>query len=248
MNPEELIAKANNNDAEAMIELTGYYADRQDWNEAIDWADKAADAGNSNGMYKAAALHNLRMSSLLKSGVPFWDLMKEDARAVQKNAGVLLAACRNGMINLEDKIFSNLLGMFREALYCEAVICYADNSNDYARALHLLKDVDTAREQTLCGLCYFELDQYEDAKRVLDTVYRDADYLSESKCFSEETIFSVAMLALSMLTRMDGNPDKAVMILNRTIEGLNDEDNKEQLCGELGKYQKKMFGGWKYAG
>ncbi len=248
MNLEELITKANNGDVESMIELTMYYADKNEWNDAIDWADKAAETGDVNGMYKAAALHNLRMSSLLGAGVPFWTTMKEDAQAIQKNAAVLIGACRNGTIELEEKIYSTLLRELKDALYCEAVICYCDDSNDYERAIHLLKNVDSTREQTLCGLCYFELSRHDDAMRVLDSVYHDDTYLSESKYPCEQIVFSTAMFAFSVMTRMNGNLDKAVLILNHGIQGLENDDAKEQLRKELGRYQKKTFGGWKFVG
>lgn len=247
MNTNEIIQKANSGDVDSMMELVSFYTEQKEWNEAIDWADKAAEAGNVNGMYKAANLHSLRMSSLLSGGMPFWGVMKEDAQAIQKNAGVLLSACRNGHIDLNEDTYSHLLSLFKEALYCEAVTWYSDDTNDYERAVHLIKDIDSTREQTLLGLCQFELSQHSEAIRILTTVYNDTAYVSAKKVPAEEAIYSTAMFALSVMTRMNGDLDKAVLILNRGIDGVTDIDMKTPLQKELGRYQKKMFGGWKFS-
>ena len=69
MNPEELIAKANNNDAEAMIELTGYYVDRQDWTKRLI-AQIRLRMPEILTACTAAALHNLRMSAEIWSSIP----------------------------------------------------------------------------------------------------------------------------------------------------------------------------------
>lgn len=95
MDINEIIQKANSGDVDAMMDLVSYYAEQQEWNEATDWADKAADAGNVNGMYKAVNLHSMRMHSLVALGM-LSGLMPDDARAVQKNAAVLIGACRKG--------------------------------------------------------------------------------------------------------------------------------------------------------
>ena len=51
MTIEELAAKANEGEVDSMIELMNCYIERKEWNEATDWADKAAEAGNTNGIY-----------------------------------------------------------------------------------------------------------------------------------------------------------------------------------------------------
>ncbi len=49
------------------------------------------------------------------------------------------------------------------------------------------------------------------------------------------------------MTRVTGSLEKSVAALNKGIEGVSDEDLKASLVKELGRYKKKMFGGWKYA-
>ena len=248
MNIDEKIREANNGDTDAMIELVNHYAEALEWNEAIDWADKAAGAGNSNGMYKAACLHSLRMTSLLNGGMPFWSTMKEDAKAVQENAAVLLGSCREGYLTLEDKMYSYLLELLKDGIYCEAVTCYCDETHaDHAQAVHLLRNVETAREQALCGVCLFDLERYDEADNALTGVFMDASYVSESKAPAEQIIYAAAMHSLSIMTRVNGNLERSVAALGKGIDGVTDEDLKASLGKELGRYKKKMFGGWKYA-
>lgn len=116
MTKEELINKANNGDVAAMMQLINSYADDGDWNEATDWADKAAETGDVNAMYKPVNLHGMRMHALIAMGM-LSGLMPDDARAVQKNAAVLLGASKQGLINLNDEINSNLLSSLRDAIY-----------------------------------------------------------------------------------------------------------------------------------
>lgn len=249
MTREELTAMAGAGNVDAILSLVKLCVDEQDWNNAIDWADKAAATGNVNGMYKAANLHAMRMHSMLGGGMPFWGLLQEDSKAVQENAAVLIGACRNGQIDLDDSTYSGLLDLLRDAIYCEAVVAYQCDDSDYAKGVQLLNGIDTPREQTLCGLCYFELSQHDDAMRVLNSVYNNTTYASAHKVPVEAAQYATAMFALSVMTRMNtGNLDRAIAILNRGIEGTSDEEMKAPLRKELAKYQKKMFGGWKFIG
>ena len=245
MNINEIIQRANSGDVDSMMELVSYYAEQNDWNEAIDWADKAAEAGNVNAMYKAVNLHSMRMHALVAMGM-LSGLMPDDAKAVQKNAAVLLGACQKGLIDLNDDIYSSILSALRDGIYFEAASCYYTEPSDYNQIVHLLKEVDTTREQFLCGYAYFELKQYDDAMRKLSTASQDREYLSAEKKTVENGIFATAMHTYSAMERINGNFDKAVMILNQAIEGVSDEEMKAHLRKELGRYQKKMFGGWKY--
>lgn len=247
MDLEDIIEKAKIGDIESIIQLAEYYVDRQEWNEAIDWADKAAELNNTNGMYKSATLHNLRMISILKGGMPFWGLMLEDAKAIQKNAGILLAACQKGLIKLENNQYSYLLNLFKDALYCEAITFYFDENNiNYARVIHLLKESDSPRDQLLYGVCCHETNQHKEAFRVLNRIYADTAYIESSKAPIEQAIFSIAILILSEMTRTLGDMAKAVSILQQGINGLSDKDLKNRLKNELEKYRLTVFGKWKY--
>lgn len=247
MNIEELITKANAGDVDAMLQLVNIYIDKKDWNEAIDWADKAADGGNVNAMYKSVNLHSMRMHSLVAMGM-LNGLMPDDARAVQQNAAVLLGACQKGLIDLNDDIYSHLLSALQDGMYYEAVSCYYSEPSNYDQIIHLLKDVDSAREQFLCGCALFDTKQYDEAMKKLNAAYQDQEYIVAEKKTPEEGIFATAMHIFSEMERINGNLDRAVVILNSAIGGVSEEEMKAHLRMELGKYQKKMLGGWKYIG
>lgn len=247
MNREELIAKANEGDVGAMMQLVEMYIDEKDWNEATDWADKAAETGDVNAMYKAVNLHSMRMHSLVALGM-LDGLMPKDAQAVQENAAVLIGACRKGLVDLNEDIYSHLLSTLRDGIYYEAISCYYSEPSDYARIIHLLQSVDSAREQFLCGCAFFDTKRYDEALKKLNEAYQDGEYINAEKKTPEEGVFANAMHVFSDMERINGDLDKAVMILNRAIEGVSDEEMKARLRIELGKYQKKMFGGWKYMG
>ena len=75
----------------------------------------------------------------------------------------------------------------------------------------------------------------------------DADHLSESKCFSEETIFLLQCWHFDA-DATDYNPTERSVILNRTIEGLNDEDkSQEQLLWRTWKISEEDVSWLKYA-
>lgn len=248
MTKDELIARANLGDIDAMLKLIDTYIDEKEWNEAIGWADKASDLGNINGIYKAANLHYGLMYLYLSGRMHVWEIMKKHAQAVQRNVNILFSTHLEGHIDLNERTYAHLLSMLQEAVYCEAVTCYMDDDNsDYERVICLLKDADLTREQTLCGICYFELSQNEEAFRLFNMVYQDQAYNAAQKTPIEEAIYSIAMFSFSVVTRMNGDLDKAVMILKYAIEGLSDESAKDRLQKELGRYQKKMFGGWKFS-
>lgn len=245
---DELIVKANEGEVESMKKLVDHFIDESDWNEATDWADKAAAAGSLDGAYKAAVLHELRLSTLLNGGMPYWTTIRADAKAARENAGILISLCMNSGLKLDDKEYSAMLDVFRSSLYGEAVACYFDGSDDHETIVRLLKDTDTTREQMLYGLCCFDMKQYNESKRVLSAVYQDNAYFTASMFPAEELVFSIAMLVYSGLVRAEGDLIRAVMILNRALDCIKDEDRKESLRKELAKYKKKMFGGWKYTG
>lgn len=50
--------RANGGHAAAQVKLGAYYADNKDYKNAIIWYRKAANNGNSSGMYNVAALYD----------------------------------------------------------------------------------------------------------------------------------------------------------------------------------------------
>lgn len=245
MSKEELITKAKAGDVDAMLQLISVLVNEEKFTDAMYWADKAAETGNMNAMYKAAHLHSLAMYAFKEKKI--WGVMSTEAQAAQKNAALLVGAHRRGSINLNDDVYSQMLSILRDGLYYEAAFCYMSEPSDYNRVIHLLKDLDTTRERFLCGYACFMVKQYDDAIEKLYAAYRDQAYLTSHKELIEETIFVDAMRTLSAIERAtNGNFEKAMQILNQAINGVSDEEGKAFLRKELARYQKKLFGGWKY--
>ncbi len=236
MNKDVLLARANAGDTDAMVELIGPCMDDGEVTEAIDWADKAAEQGNTSAIWKAVFLHSMRMHALVDlemlSGV-----MRDDAKAVQENAAILIGARRKGLIELDNDMYSSLVSSLRDGIYFEAVSCYYTEPNDWNQVVHLLEAIDTAREQFLCGYAYFELNRTDDALKKWNAACQDGEYLTTEKKNAENGIFSFAMRAYSAVERIiNGDLDKAVMILNKAINGSSDGEMKEMLRKELGRY------------
>ena len=246
MTKQELTSKAQAGEMAAILQLIELLTDEKEWNEAIDWADKAAETYNENGLYKAAILHHFRLYSLLGGGAPFYGLMEEDAQAVQKDAGVLVSAAQAGLIELSADTLSLIQKFFDEACYGEALVCCVKEKPDYDRVIHLLKEANSTKEKAICGLACYQMQQDARAAEMLKDVYLDADYVSADKMFAEQCIYAAAMQNLSVIARMDGKMGQAVAALNRGRQGVSNEALKEALAKELARYQKKLFGGWKY--
>ena len=213
----------------------------------MEWADKAAALNNADGMYRAAVLHHLRLSLVLKGGKPFWGFLKEDARAAQKNAAVLIGLCKEKLIPLDDEVFSELLSVLKDSVYCEALACYMEVPQDYQQAAHLMDGFDSPREKALCGVCRFELGQEDEAGELLSAVLEDQAYAAAEKLPAEEAVYSIAAMICSCMKRLNGSPEKAMAVLSGGIGGIRDEALKTSLRKELGRYRRKLFGGWKYA-
>ena len=250
MTKNELIDMANNGDVEAMLQLADIYVEEQDWNAATDWADKAAKTFDVDGLYKAAMLHDLRVSIFMRKGLPFWLALEDEIRAVKEDVGILIEFDNQGMLELDAAVCTNLRRMQREALYGEAIAAYykSDDESEHEKVVQLLKDANGSRERTLWGLCCFTTKRYDDAIHAWKVVCDDEAYTHAKKTPYEERCYAVAMVVFSELTRREGNIDKAVSILKNGITAVSDEGMKESLWTEVRKYQRSAFGGWKYVG
>ena len=247
MTKAEILLKAQSGETEAILQLIECLAEERNWTEAIDWADKAADTYDPNGLYKAAVLHHLRLSSLIQGNAPMHHLMEEDAQAVQKYTDVLLAAGQAGLIELPTENTASLLKLRADACYDEALVCHVKENPDEDRVLNLLREAEGTKEMILFGLACYHTQLEERAREVLEKAYRDSAYAAADKAPAEQYIYAEAALTLAGLLRLNGQQmDQAVAVLNQGIRGVTGGQMKEALQIELAHYQKKLFGGWKY--
>ena len=244
MTREELIRSAEAGDEDAMLQLVEDCVSQSEWNDAIKWADMAAETENLNGIYKAENLHAVRMLSIVGQAAPFWDTLKEDAQAVQKYVTILIANDETGAIQLGDSRHI-LFDCYRNAVYCEAVVCYRAE-DDYDKALELLKKEEGTREQVLAALCRYALGQYDDAYRIMESAYQDQAYTSEQKLPVEEQLYTSLIIFFALMTRTQGDPGKAAEILDRGIAGVNDDPLKSRMQEERARYRRTVLGRWTY--
>lgn len=245
MTKEELINRANTGDTDAMMQLIKLFSDERDWNEAIDWADKAAEAGIVGAIYKAVVLHGRRMHALVDMGMVS-GLMPDDAQAVKMNAALLLSIYQKGRLDLDDDTVSFLRDALRDGLYYEAVSCFFAKPCDYDRIISLLGDVEFTREQFLCGNAYYEKGQHNKAREKFNAALQDSGYIGSDKDTFDDCVFASSMDSFAAMERENGNMDQAVMLLNRAIDNCSTDEMKALLQKELGRYHRKMLGGWKY--
>ncbi len=247
MNLNEATEKAAAGDVEAMLELASYYSDRRQVNEAVEWADQAAALNHPAGMYRAAVLHHMRLSLILQGGKPFWSFLKDEAKAVQENAAVLVGLSRNHMLDLEEETYNRLLSVLLDGIYCEALACYMGDARDLPQAVHLLDGMDSPREKALCGVCRYELGQTDAAAELLKDALTNQEYFRKEKLPAEENVYTAAAMICAGAKRREGHLDLAIDLLFRGIDGVRNEELKNGLHRELARYKKKLFGGWKYA-
>ena len=81
----------------------------------------------------------------------------------------------------------------------------------------------------------------------MSAVLEDQAYAAAEKLPAEEAVYSMAAMICSCMKRLSGSPEKAMAVLSRGIGGIRDEEMKVILQKELGRYRKKLLGGWNYA-
>ena len=228
--------------------LVQHYSSIHDWSEATKWADVAAEQGNDEAKYRSVIYHSIAIENYRKKAAPFWDLMLNHCKTVIQYSTELTDKHCQGNIHLDDQILQNLIRFGEQACYCEGLCCFFRDDKDYARIIQLLDSFKDTYIVALCGLAYAGLDRpASDVITKLIPVFEDKQYVSKQKDLFEQNIYCQAMMVLSILVRQNNNDlEKSIAILNQGIAGLEDNDLKNNLRKELSRYQKRMFGGWKY--
>lgn len=244
MDIREWIMNARNGDVEAMREMIDWYIAAEEWEEAISWADQAAETGDVNGLYKAAILHHQRMSSGANQSA--WSEVRGDSRAVQKYAGMLSAMNGDGRLALNRGLQEVLREILCDALYCEALALYYEDA-DHEKAMERVKASDSTRERLLCGICLFELNGHREAIRKLRSAVNDSAYAIPETEIAEQRVWVRAVFVLSIMERMEMDScERAVAALQQGIRKLPCEEIAKPLKAEMNRYRQTEFGNWKY--
>ena len=237
---------------QAMVTLTRHYLSTNEMGDAEKWAERAVEAGSGDGYYYSMLIHNVDVSFGYALG--HWDNMLKNADIVVSRANVLLNAHRNGNITMNDSQLNTTISTRNDGLYGGAYAIWMNEGTDdfRDRAIERLEGINTTEALTLLGLCYVEQDDIDKGFPILKKVSMDEDYRKTEKSYNKEAVYCQAMQFLADLYRV-GYPrlipvdlNKSVEILTSIANSMKDEELKGMVQNELNKYQKKMFGGYKY--
>ncbi len=229
-------------DAEAMLEVVNQYIAAENWDEAICWADRAAETGDADALYKAAILHHLRMEDAANSGD--WPAVRADSRAAQKHAGTLSRMMAKGSLDVSAGLRAVIRDTIRDALYGEALAFFQMDA-DYGKAADMLRPMDTTRERLLYGLCLFEMNCHHEAIRQLRSAVEDGAYSMQPGQTAEQRVWSRAVFVLSIMERMEAdNCRRAAAVLQQGIRKVHSDEMARPLKAELNRYHQTAQGKW----
>ena len=93
---------------------------------------------------------------------------------------------------------------------------------------------------------------YAEAFRLMVQIFHDETYAAKEKEVVEEGIYIDTLCNMSLIYRVGlsdvvgQNLTEAVSVLQYALRYVKDEDFRVMIEKELGRYQKKMFGGYRY--
>ena len=253
MDRDELIELANGGNIEAMIHLAKGYFGESNVNGGLMWAEKAAEHDSYDGRYLVVLAKSVMMTA--ETELEFWDAMYRSSKIIQLHANILKEAHVCGKNRLSESALEEIDQKLREAHYHEALYFHFgkdEGKAGYQKITEILSQPESAKEEALCGVGCIQTGRFEEAFNHWEVVFNDDEYRRASKSQTEQSIYAASMLIFSNFFR-DGlrnkcsvDLDAAVSILQKSIDGLENEGMKNMLIEELKRYKRKLFGGWKY--
>ena len=258
MTIEEAIQLAENGDIGAMMALGQHYFQQntgEGISKAAEWYEAAAKQNVVLAIHltvickKILAYAGLQIAEHDEFGAQF---AMNDWKEVYDWAAKELE-CINAEVEGTEKLnIDDALNNFTETSYFYALTCYwADRFCDVTA---LLSDFDDTRSKILFGAALIQLaetnTQMANAMSILTPIIKDTSYAAADKGAWEEDVYTLTALQLSMLYKNNGSQsdmESAVSLLNFVLRAVKNENNIAMLRSELNHYQKKLFGGYKYA-
>lgn len=256
MTLEEGIKLAESGDIGAMISLGNYYIQKKesadDIEKAAEWFEKAAKhkvvyAIHMTVLAKKIQAHGgLMVADKVEMGVAF---ALDEWKSVYEWAAEELNCINNKVPGSEEIKISDAIQNFEEASYYFALCSYWEDK--YAQAVELVCDFDDARSKILCAAARIQLAQtnsdYASAAKLLMSAIEDSSYAAAEKYAIEEEVYTIAAIQLSMMHReLIHDLDAAVSVLQFMANHVRRDKNIQKINSELNRYQKKLFGGYKY--
>lgn len=252
MTIEEAIQKAENNDVGAMIALGDYFSrEEKDNEQAVKWYEMAARhkdvyAIHMTVLLKLISAHSgMLVAKQVEFGVEF---AMEEWKSVYEWLAEELECINNNVPGTERLKIEDSIEKFKEASYNYALCCYF--LGDYATASALISDFDDTPSVILYGSCLIQLGETNqdmaNAVKTLSPVICDREYVAAAKSALEEDAYSITGILLSRLHQLAGDMESAVELLTFMSNAVRRDNNKQAISKERNRYQKKLFGGYKY--
>lgn len=256
MTLEEGIKLAESGDIGAMISLGDYYIQKKesadDIEKAAEWFEKAAEHKVVYAMHmtvltkKIQAHGGLMVADKVEMGVAF---ALDEWQSVYEWAAEELECINNNVPGSENIKLADAIQNFEEASYYFALCSHCLGKDE--QAVELVCDLNDVRSKILCAGARIQLAQtnsdYASAAKLLMSVIEDSSYAAAEKYAIEEEVYATAGIQLSMMHRLLINDlDAAVSVLKFMENNVHREKNIQKVKEELNRYQKKLFGGYKY--
>lgn len=250
MTLEELLQAAEGGDVDAMIKLGDTLYNMQGtgslpegFGNGLDWYTRAAENGSLAGVIKAMMWrHNISIEAKARN---YWKFVKENAEECLKYSSTVLS-----VPGLAEKYQTMAREIANTARYHLALACFYQD-DDVPACISCLREMDSLEplmSSILLGICLLQIHHEDEAYKYLDLLQGNRDkILPKPAAPGEESLVGLAFFYLSTLYRVSKRDmEKAFSVLEEGLRSVDDQDAKELLRKEMGRYHKGLFGGYRY--
>ncbi|MBR3816479.1 MAG: hypothetical protein IKJ27_07115 [Clostridia bacterium] len=251
-NLNELITLADKGDLKAIIDIAQYYVDNNKMVDALDWWKRAYHLGHISSI--TVICHIQKLCAIAVIDMAGLKSAEDELKELYQWTKLQQKHLKNGEISIKED--SSVLEF---ASYKLATIYYSQNN--YKQVFSLSDDLNLSlRSQLLLGNTYFKNELYSAAYNLLAKLENNSTYaqkIKEIKDRDDYEIFSycVATHYLAGIYRIglpsihiSSDLNKSHSILSFALPYVSDSAYSEVITEELAKFQKKLFGGYKYIG
>lgn len=254
---EEAVALAENGDIGAMISLGDYYIQHEGEDErfekAAKWYEMAAKRDVVYAIHmtilckKIETEAGLMIAKKVEYGV---DFALRELESLYEWTAKELECINKQLPGTEDLKIEESIKNFEDASYHLALCCYWVGR--YEEAKELICDFKDVRSKILYGAILIQMAENNagmtEALKHLEVIM-DRQYVDAPKFELEEDAYAVAAVQVSRLYKIKGSQadmEAAVALLDFTAQAVRRDENKQRIRDERNRYQKKLFGGYKY--
>lgn len=255
---EKAVTLAEKGDIGAMISLGDYYIqhdkEKDRFEKAAKWYEMAAKHDVVYAIHmtvlckKIEAEAGLLVARKVEYGV---DFALTELESLYEWTAKELECINKQLPGTEDLKIEDAIKNFEDASYHLALCCYWVGR--YAEVKELICDFEDVRSRILYGAILIQLAENHagmaEALKHLQVI-TDRQYMDAPKFELEEDAYAVAVVQISRLYQMKGQQadmEAAVSLLDFMAQAVRRDENKQRIREERNRYQKKLFGGYKYS-